>query len=99
VTLRARWVTLRARWVTLRARWVTQRARWVMLRARLGDVQAKDPLAEALDSRLGHTVTDHAVFDQHARKYAPHWILGTPSKACRTQIWMLRPAVEIPDEL
>jgi hypothetical protein len=70
-----------------------------MLRARLGDVQAKDPLAEALDSRLGHTVTDHAVFDQHARKYAPHWILGTPSKACRTQIWMLRPAVEIPDEL
>ena len=30
---------------------------------------AKDPLADALDAKLGHTVTDHAVFDQHARKY------------------------------
>jgi hypothetical protein len=28
-----------------------------------------DPLGEALDKEKGHTVTDHAVFDAHCRKY------------------------------
>jgi cysteinyl-tRNA synthetase len=28
-----------------------------------------DPLGEHLDAELGHTVTDHSVFDKHARKF------------------------------
>jgi hypothetical protein len=57
---------------------------------------AKDPLADALDVKLGHTVTDHAVFDQHARKFERMYLEDMDALGVRRPDVMTRVSEYVP---